>query len=328
MVAFPDSREGGRDRAIPGIRSEDRPIPRSGGNPPGLPCGPAPSSSRAPPAEEQSGGTPAVGKRAIAVVNLKGGSGKTTTSLSLAVCAAGRRLRVLMLDGDPQANSTMVMLDGEPVKGPTVASLLLGEAQGSEAIVPTRVPGLDIIPADSALADAAVELGDQLGRESRLRRAMRPVEGYDLVLIDAAPELNLVTVNILNYAPELLVPVDPGLFSIAGLARLEDTVREVRTHLENPDVRIIGLVLTRTHANRATKDLEAQLREAYGPLVHRTLIPHSVRVEEAHARHRTVLEFAPRSTPALAYDQLATEILGHVKAATRNAKPPRSKDVA
>jgi chromosome partitioning protein len=270
-----------------------------------------------------------VEKRSIAVVNLKGGSGKTTTSLSLAVCAASRGLRVLLVDGDPQANATMVMLDGEPVAGPTLTSLMLGEVQASDVILRTRVENLDLIPSDRSLADAAVELSDQLGRESRLRRAMRPVTGcYDLVFIDAAPELNIVGVNVLNYAGDLLVPVDPGLFSIAGLTRLEDTIREVSIHLENTDVRIAGLVLTRTHNNKATKDLEGQLREVYGSLVCQTTIPHSVRVEEAHARHRTVMEFAPRSAPAVAYDRLTTEVLGHGEAGSRNAEKHYSEDVA
>ena len=267
-------------------------------------------------------------RRTIAVVNLKGGSGKTTTSLSLAACAAARALRVLLIDGDPQGNSTMVMLEGQEPPGPTIADVLLGKAQAPQAIAPTRIKGLDILPADDSLADAAVELTDQLGRESRLRRAMRAVEGYDLVLIDAAPELNLVTVNILNFAGELLVPVDAGLFSIAGLARLEATVEEVRVHLDNPDVRIAGLVLTRAHSNRATKDIEEQLREKYGPLVCRTTIPHSVRVEEAHARYLTVQEFASDSAPALAYGELSREILGDVKAPARNAKKSRPKHVA
>ena len=123
--------------------------------------------------------------------------------------------------------------------------------------------------------------------------------------------MSLVTVNVLNYAGELLVPVDAGLYSIMGLARLQETVEQVRRYLDNRELRISGMVVTRAHHNRATKDLERQLREAYGDLVYRTIIPHSVRVEEAHARHRTVSEFDPRSTPALAYDRLITEVLKH-----------------
>ena len=250
--------------------------------------------------------------RSIAVVNLKGGSGKTTTALSLAVGAALRDLRVLLIDADPQSNATMTMLDGQPAEDPTLGHVLLDQVSAAEAIRPTRLKGVEIIPSDAKLADAALLLADQLGRERRLRVAMMAVEHeYDLVILDAAPQLNLVGINLLNYARELLVPVDAGLYSVAGLGRLQETVDQVQRYLDNRELRISGLVLTRAHNNRATKDIEAQLRAAFGPLVHKAVIPHSVRVEEAHARHRTVLEFAPRSTPALAYDRLITEVLGH-----------------
>jgi len=248
--------------------------------------------------------------RSIAVVNLKGGSGKTTTALCLAVGAAARDLRVLLIDADPQANASMTMLDGNPPDDPTLGHVLLDQADVMEAIRPTRVEGVDLIPSDAKLADAALLLADQLGREKRLRNALAAVNhDYDLVVMDGAPQLNLVGINLLNYAGELLVPVDAGLYSVAGLGRLQETVEQVRKYLDNRSLRISGLVLTRAHNNRATKDIEAQLREAFGELVHKAVIPHSVRVEEAHARHRSVLEFAPRSSPGLAYDRLVTEVL-------------------
>jgi chromosome partitioning protein len=153
-------------------------------------------------------------------------------------------------------------------------------------------------------------LADQIGRERRLRSALRSVaESYELVIVDAPPQLNLITINILAAVDELIVPVDAGIYSIAGLGRLRETVDQVRRHLDHPSLRIAGLVLTRAMKNRATQDLERQLREAFGPLVYRTVIPHSVKVEEAHARHRTVQEWAPKSPPALAYKQLVTEVL-------------------
>jgi chromosome partitioning protein len=125
-------------------------------------------------------------------------------------------------------------------------------------------------------------------------------------------------INTLAAVSGLVVPCDAGLYSVAGLGRLQETVEQVRKYLDNPTLRIAGLVLTRTHANRATKDIERQLREAFGPLVHAATIPHSVRVEEAHARHRTVLEFAPSSTPAKAYDALTMEVLDDGRQPTRN----------
>lgn len=118
-----------------------------------------------------------------------------------------------------------------------------------------------------------------------------------------------MTINVLNAVDELIVPVDAGLYSVAGLGRLQETVEQVRRYLDNPWLKIAGLLLTRTHNNRATKDIAEQLRAAFGPLVYREMIPHSVRVEEAHARHRTVIEFAPASTPAKAYEAFIEEVL-------------------
>jgi chromosome partitioning protein len=257
--------------------------------------------------------------RTIGVVNLKGGSGKTTTALCLAVGAAMRNLRVLLIDADPQSNASMILLDGKPAGEPTLAHVLLDQVEVREAIRTTRARGLDLLPADGKLADTALALVDQLGRERRLAVALRDVEeDYDLVIVDAAPQLSLVSINVLNAVGELLVPVDAGAFSVAGLGRLQESVDQVRRYLDNHALRISGLVMTRTHANKATRDILGQLRAAYGSLVHQATIPHSVKVEEAHARCLTVLEFAPRSAPALAYDQLLTEILKDGKTRTRN----------
>jgi chromosome partitioning protein len=266
--------------------------------------------------------------RKIGVVNLKGGSGKTTTALSLAVAAAMRGLRVLLIDSDPQANATLTMLDGNPAHDPTLGHVLLDQAGAVEAVRPSRLPGVELLPADGRLADVALLLADQLGRERRLRGALQAVEGrYDLLIVDSAPQLSLTLINVLNAVEELLVPVDAGLYSIAGLGRLQETVEQVRKYLDNPGLRIGGLVLTRCHRNKATDDIAAQLREAFGALVRRSMIPHSVRVEEAHARNRTVVEFAPRSAPALAYLSLLAEVLDHGESAG-NPSPTGGTDQA
>jgi chromosome partitioning protein len=246
--------------------------------------------------------------RATAVCNLKGGSGKTTTALCLAVALADAGKRTLVIDADPQGNASMTLLDGQPAEAPTLAHVLLGHAGAGEAIRPTRLEALDVLPSDGGLAEAAVQLADQLGRERRLRVALEGLEAYSAILIDCPPELGLLTVNALNAVDDVLVPVDAGLYAVAGLARLHDAVGEVRKYLDNRTLRIGGMVLTRVHRNRATADLEAQLRAAYGPLVFATTIPHSVKVEEAHARHLTVMEFARHSAPALAYGRLTREV--------------------
>lgn len=267
--------------------------------------------------------------RSIGVVNLKGGSGKSTTALCLAVGAAQRGKRVLLIDADPQANASMVMLDGKAATSPTLSEVLLDQADAQEAIRSTRVGGLDVLPANNRLADTALVLVDQLGRERRLAGAMQTLQDrYDLVVVDAAPQLSLVGINVLNAVGELLVPVDPGAWSIQGLGQLQTAVADVHRYLDNRALRIAGLVMVKTHANKATKDLESQLRAAFGPLVHKATIPHSVRVEESHARNLTVLEFSPKSAPALAYSHLIQEILEHGKARTRNAVAADDADAA
>ena len=236
--------------------------------------------------------------RTIAVVNHKGGVGKTTVALAIAVGMA-RRLkkgrRVLVVDGDSQANATTTMLDGKAPNKPTLTHVLMNDADPSEAIRPSRVSSVDILPADSTLAECTIWLTDQLGREKRLRIAMQSIgDPYDLVLIDAPPTMSLVSVNVLHAVNELLVPVDAGLYSVMGLGRLQQTVEKIRRHLIHPELCIIGLILTRMMKHRGAHELEAQLRETYGSLVYKTVVPYSPQVELATARHRTVLEYSPR----------------------------------
>jgi chromosome partitioning protein len=248
--------------------------------------------------------------RSIAVANWKGGSGKTTTALCLAVGMARRGLRTLLIDADSQGNASLTMLDGEAAASPTLGDVLLGRADADEAIRPTRAGGLSILPADRSLADAALLLADKVGREHRLRVALAGIaHRFDVAIVDCPPQLSLTTVNVLAAVGEVIVPVDAGIYSVAGLAELQRTVADVRQYLGNTALRVSGLVITRTHANRATRDIVEQLRAAYGPLVFKATIPHSVRVEEAHGRNLTVLEFAPTSTTARAYDDLTTEVL-------------------
>ncbi len=250
--------------------------------------------------------------RSIAVVNLKGGSGKTTTALSLAAGMARRGIRTLLVDADSQGNATLTMLDGRAADPPTLGNVLLGQAEIADAVRPTRIAGLDILPADSRLADAALLLAEHLGREHRLRVALERARlPHGVMVVDCPPQMSLVTVNVLAAVGELIVPVDAGIYSVSGLAQLRQTVADVRAYLGNASLRIGGLLLTRTHNNRATKDIADQLRAAYGPLVFRASVPHSVRVEEAHARNLTVAEFAPTSAPARAYDDLLTEVIAH-----------------
>ena len=131
-----------------------------------------------------------------------------------------------------------------------------------------------------------------------------------MVIVDSPPAMSLITVNVLHAVEELLVPVDAGAYAVMGLARLQETVDRIKKHLAHPDLAIIGVVLTRAMANRATRELEGELREAYGKLVYATVIPYGTQVELAAAHHRTVLEYAPKSPAAVAFEALITEVVG------------------
>ncbi len=251
--------------------------------------------------------------RRIGVVNLKGGSGKTTTALSLAVGMAQRlakKKRLLLVDSDSQGNSSITMLGGRTAPPPTLRDALLDDRLTVEAIRPSRLERLDVLPSDENLADLNVELREGIGRDQRLRNALQTVEtDYEVTIIDSPAQWSLLSLNILAACSELIVPVDAGIYSAMGLGRLQETVEKVRRHLAHPDLAIIGLVITRAMPNRATKDLEKHLRDAYGSLCYDSIIPYSAKVEEAHARHMTVLEYAPKSPAAVAYDALITEVL-------------------
>lgn len=267
--------------------------------------------------------------RTIAVVNQKGGSAKTTTALCLAVGMARRGKRTLLIDADQQANSTMTMLEGAAIDPPTLGHVLLDQADAQEAIRETRVKKLDVLPADAQLADVSLLLADGLGREYRLRNALESLEGrYDVAIVDCPPQTSLVVVNVLAAVAELIVPVDAGIYSVAGISQLQGTVDQVRKHLRNRALRIAGLLLTRTHNNRATKDLAGQIREAYGSLVFTSSVPHSVRVEEAHARNRTIIEFDPKSAPAKAYESFIDEVISNGQSSAGNADASASPDPA
>jgi chromosome partitioning protein len=258
--------------------------------------------------------------RTIAVINAKGGSAKTTTALCLAVGLAKRGHRTLIVDADSQANCTMTMLDGATAEPPTLGNVLLDQADIEDAIVETRAGGLHLLPADPQLADVALLLADGLGREHRLKNALDHVSSlYDFVVVDCPPQTSLVVVNVLAAVHELIVPVDAGIYSVAGLNQLQGTVEQVRKYLGNRSLHIAGLLLTRTHNNKATKDLAAQIRAAFGPLVYAVSVPHSVRVEEAHARNRSIIEFDPKSAPARAYELFIDEVIRNGCQSTGNA---------
>lgn len=252
--------------------------------------------------------------RTIALVSEKGGVAKTVTTLNVAACLARSGCRVLVIDADPQHNASLVLLRGESARRPTLLEVLMGQADARDAVVSTATTGVALLPADATLAEANVALVGELGRERRLRTAIESLDGdYDAVLVDTPPTRSLLTVNALNAVRDAVIPVAPGLFSLSGLALLWGVVEEVRRHLDNKSLRVAGLILTMVERNNVSRDLEEQLRDAYGPLVYRETIPRSVKVEEAVSRYESVITYAPRSAAAKAYIGLTGEIIGDVQ---------------
>jgi len=254
--------------------------------------------------------------RSIAWLSEKGGTGKTTSAVNTAVCLAKMKQRVLVIDADPQANATMVLLKGETTaEPPTLYHVLTNTADAGDTIRMTSTPGLDLLPGATELADANLTLVSEIGRERRLKMAMRGVDQhYDFVVIDTSPQRTLININVLNYVGEVYCPVDPGIFSLAGIVKLQGAVGEVVKFLDNPDLKISGLVVTRTNNDNLTRDVEAQIRATLGSQVYKATIPSSTKIGEAHARFMSVLDYAPRSPGAKAYEALTREILDHGKA--------------
>ena len=250
--------------------------------------------------------------RRIAMVCQKGGCSKTTTTTAVAVGLARRGHAVLCIDADPQGNASWTLLGGQGAAPPTLADVLMRRAPAAGAIRPTRVAGLDLLPADSTLGGVNVLLAQELGRDTRLRSALAPLEGrHDFVLIDTGPQFTTVLANVLVYAAEVIVPLDPGVYAMLGLVELQETLAEVREAYGNRALHLAGLLLTKMPRNNVARDVEAELRSRFGDRVFRATVPRSAKVEEGHTRGLSIAEYAPKSAAALAYDELVGEIIDH-----------------
>jgi chromosome partitioning protein len=246
--------------------------------------------------------------RRIAVVNLKGGTGKTTTATALAVGLARRGARVLVVDADQSGNAGWTLMGGQGAEPPTLADVLLRRAAADDAIRPTPTPGLDLLPADASLGGAGVALAQELGRDTRLRSALADVAGYAYAIADTGPQFSTVLANVLVWASEVIVPADPAVYAALGLVELERVIAEVR-EAYNPGLCLAGLVMTKVARSNVARDVEAEVRARFGGLVYEAVIPAGAKVDEAHTHGKTVLEWAPRSAPALAYERLVEEVV-------------------
>jgi chromosome partitioning protein len=256
--------------------------------------------------------------KVIAIANQKGGVGKTTTAVNTSASLAAAEKKVLLIDADPQGNSTSGMgIDKNKVFGSTY-DLFTGKKGIDEIIKTTHFPWLHVIPASIDLVGVEVELIQMISRERVLKKAIQEFrENYDYIFIDCPPSLGLLTVNALTAADGVLIPVQCEYYALEGLSALMNTIKLIKQDL-NPDLQIEGVLLTMYDGrNNLAEQVATEVRKYFGQKVYRTMIHRNVTLSEAPSHGKPVILYDIRSRGAQSYLDLAKEVLGNAKTSAR-----------
>ncbi len=247
----------------------------------------------------------------IAVANQKGGVGKTTTAINLGACLAALGNKVLLVDADPQGNTTSGIGINKGEVEYCVYDVMINDIHPDKAILPTKQENLWIIPATIQLAGAEIELVPVMSREVRLKKALALIEqNYDYILIDCPPSLGILTVNALTAANSVLIPIQCEYYALEGVSQLLNTIRLVQKHL-NTELEIEGVLMTMFDA-RTNLGIQVvqEVKKYFREKVYQTIIPRNVRLSEAPSHGLSILHYDRRSKGAEMYQELAKEVMG------------------
>lgn len=246
----------------------------------------------------------------IAIINQKGGVGKSTTAINLSAALGAMGKQVLLVDLDPQGNATSGLGVEKGQLNVCIYDVLLNDVPIQEAIIPDVCKGLDLVPATINLAGAEVELVSEMARENRLRDAVGVMRGkYDYVFIDCPPSLGLLTVNALVGADKLIIPIQTEFYALEGVTKLLESMKRVKSRL-NPSLDIFGILLT-MYDGRTTlsRQVAAEVRNYFGNQVFETIIPRTVKLSEAPSYGMPITQYDPSGKGAAAYSELAKEVV-------------------